>query len=142
MCASQRRFNFLQLEYWENLSSRLFVMYLLKYAFLIALNIDNKLAPNRPSSQLHLRQTICLSILSLWEEPSPQPFHWLRVCVFCMALHRQGDNDGRQSGSCLPRCFSRFLCLVFGSINPNLSISDLNIFIILHTHTHAYLSMK
>ena len=43
VCASRRRFNFSQLERSANLSPRLFIMYSLKFVFLMALNFDNEI---------------------------------------------------------------------------------------------------
>ena len=94
-----------------NLSPRLFVMYMLKFVFFMHSILTTKLALNRPSHQLHLRSTICLSVCACGKNILHNLFTSCECMCFMQHYIGKGNNDGRQSGSCLFFCFPRFLLI-------------------------------
>lgn len=137
VCSSQRCFNFLQLEHRTSSLLRFFVMYLLNFFFLIALNFDNQIGwqttcKHAFSPTACTSNNIAFHILS--QKPSPQLFCWLQLCVFCATSHQQGYNNGCQGSSCLPCCFPRFLWNQMTGVVAFLGISRLFIqFLFWHT---------
>ena len=80
--------------------------YLLKFAFLIALNFDNEIGSKlafKPTAFTSNNMTFHFVLVGRTFSTTFSPVTSVRLCI------GKGDNDGRQSGSCLPSGFPRFL---------------------------------